>query len=83
MRLYRGSDPRLWTPSRYVKHDQQCDFCWNRIPRSKPGSTSGTRGTKAFYNAAFNIWECWPCRQEAARADEAREALDQGRRRAA
>jgi len=67
-------DPRVWTPVRYVRFPQVCDFCWELIPRSSPGRTTGSRGTKAFFNAALNIWECIPCREEATRADLTRQS---------
>lgn len=77
--MMRGNDPRLWTPVRYVHKSQRCDFCWNAIPRARPGSTTGTRGTKAYFNAALGIWECLKCREAAHDADAARMAIDMGR----
>lgn len=80
MILMRGKDPRCWTPARYIDKSQKCDFCWNAIVRCKPGNTTGTRGTKAWYNAALGIWECLACRSEGMRAEEARAAIDQSKR---
>jgi hypothetical protein len=65
-------DPRRWTPARYVHAHQRCWFCGAHIPRATPGRTTGTRGTKAFFNTAFRLWECCDCRAEATRADLAR-----------
>lgn len=62
-------NPVLWTPARYVHSDQRCAFCGAHIPRSKPGSRVGDRGSKAFYNAALQRFECLDCRAEATRAD--------------
>ena len=70
----RRHDPDVWTPVRFVHQPQRCQFCWEVIPRAKPGTTTGTRGTKAFYNAALQVWECMKCREEATRADLARQA---------
>ena len=62
-------DPEpLWTPVRYVHHNQECSFCGAPIARAAPGGTTGTRGTKAYYNRLTGEWECIPCRQEAQRA---------------
>lgn len=62
-------NPELWTPARYVHSDQRCAFCGAHIPRSKPGTRVGDRGSKAFYNAALQRFECIDCRAEATRAD--------------
>jgi len=62
-------DPRLWTPARYITFDQVCHFCGAEIPRAKPGTTTGTRGTKAYINVALGLYECMPCRWEATRAE--------------
>lgn len=56
-------DPTYWMPVRFVSHEQECDLCWAIIPKASPGRSTGTRGTKAWYNAAFGIWECIKCRQ--------------------
>jgi hypothetical protein len=66
-------DPRLWTPVRTVSYHQACHFCGAGIPKDRPGATTGTRGTKAFYNRGLNLWECMACRVEATRAELARQ----------
>ena len=68
-------DPRLWMPVRTVSYAQACHFCGAGIPRDRPGAKTGTRGTKAFYNRALNLWECMACREEATRAELARHEL--------
>jgi len=65
----------LWTPVRYVHQPQTCDFYWSRIAPGKPGSTTGTRGTKAWFCQSRNVWECLECRSEATRAQIARESI--------
>ena len=72
-----------WTPVRFVHEAQRCDFCWERIPKGSPGHKSGTRGTKAFYNAVRRVWECLACREEGFRAEAAREQLDDQKAREA
>lgn len=59
---------RAWTPVRYVREAQTCAFCWGPIPAGSPGSRTGTRGTRAWYNAVWQVWECIPCRDEATRS---------------
>jgi hypothetical protein len=76
MILGRG-DPTLWTPVRTISYAQVCHFCRAPIARDRPGAKTGTRGTKAFFNRALNLWECMPCREEATRAELAR-ALPRG-----
>ena len=66
--------PEVWTPVRYVQRQEVCDFCWNFIPPGSPGRSTGSRGTRAWYNPALDIWECLACRSEAMRADMARAA---------
>ena len=66
------SDPEpFWMPTRTIAHDQECSFCGRTIRRAHPGNTTGTRGTKAYYNAMLREWECIDCRQEALRAHAA------------
>jgi hypothetical protein len=72
-----------WTPVRYVRFPQRCDFCWETIPRCKPGNSTGTRGTKAYFNAVRRVWECIACRQEGFRAEAERERMDEARAREA
>ena len=62
-------DPRLWTPARYIAHDTRCHLCGADIARTKPGATTGTRGTKAFFNATLGLFECMDCRLEGTRAE--------------
>lgn len=65
----RGPQPedpeRHWMPVRFVRTAQECSFCGFTIPAASPGATTGTRGTKAFYNRLTKEWECIPCRREA------------------
>jgi hypothetical protein len=65
-----------WIPVRYVNYSQRCRFCWCDIPRGSPGSTTGTRGTRAWKSLDTGEWECLSCRTEGFRAEEAREASD-------
>lgn len=67
----RDPEP-FWVPARYVHADQECSFCHLTIHRAAPGTKSGTRGTKAYYNNLLHEWECIACRQEALRAESAR-----------
>lgn len=56
-----------WTPVRYVREPQRCDFCWQTIRAGSPGTRTGERGTKAYYNATRRVWECLECRTEGTR----------------
>lgn len=67
-----------WIPVRYVAHDQQCQFCGERIPKGSPGSRVGERGTRAWWDKAHDVWECIPCREEATRAELARDRKEVG-----
>ena len=58
---------------RHVYKTARCSFCGFDIPRGLPGTTTGSRGTKAYFNAQLGEWECIGCRQEALRAQAARE----------
>lgn len=74
--------PARMDPNRYDNRRRfSCDFCWEEIPRDKPGSSRGTRGTKAWYNPARRVYECLGCRSEGFRAEEVRERMDAERRR--
>lgn len=64
-----------WVPVRYIHREQRCVFCQNRIPRGAPGSSKGTRGTKAWRNSLTGDWECIPCRTEGFKVDAARREL--------
>jgi hypothetical protein len=66
-------------PVRWIHQAQTCHLCWNGIPRGKPGTTTGSRGTKAFFlpDAILRdaltkqpilgpgLWECLECRRNA------------------
>lgn len=71
----RGPQPRdpepFWTPARYVHAPQVCSFCGCTIPAGAPGTTTGTRGTRAYFNGLLKVWECMGCHQEALRAQSA------------
>lgn len=57
--------PRVtWTPARYVRDPQVCSMCFNIIPNGRPGATTGTRGTKAWYCPEHQVWECLDCHTE-------------------
>jgi hypothetical protein len=62
-RSYSKPDAGYWMPVRFVSKQQVCDFCWGFIPPQKPGTSTGSRGTKAYYCPGLGIWECIPCRQ--------------------
>ena len=75
-RRWQAVPPRppedAWIPVRYILHDETCSNCGFRIARASPGASKGTRGTKAWWNKAANVWECLECRSEAVRALKAR-----------
>lgn len=75
---HADGDATYWIPVRHVRQAQECDFCWCRIPKASPGHTSGSRGTKAYYNPVLRIWECCECRRLAAERDERVERLRLG-----
>lgn len=57
-----------WTPVRYISHEQRCAFCGMTILKGKPGSSTGDRGTKAWFRRLDEMrgeWECLACRKEA------------------
>ncbi len=62
-----------WIPARFVRRSQVCAFCRSSISPARPGSTTGTRGTKAWFNPATGEWECLECHEEASRAEAARQ----------
>ena len=64
----RDDPEKHWTPARYIREVQECSFCGFTIPPAKPGASSGTRGTKAYFNTLTKEWECVPCRREAVEA---------------
>lgn len=62
--------PRVtWTPVRYVREPQLCSLCLNAIPAGKPGATTGSRGTRAWFCAEHRVWECLACRSAAVDAE--------------
>lgn len=65
-----------WIPLRYVPAATWCWFCGAFIPRAKPGTTTGTRGTKAWLCREREVLECFECRSEAMRAEEAGRARE-------
>ena len=69
-----------WTPIRYVTAAVNCDFCGVLIPRCKPGTTKGTRGTKAWRSNVRGVWECLCCRSEGFRAESERDKIDDANR---
>ena len=60
-----------WLPIRTINQEQVCWFCGFVIPKGRPGATTGTRGTKAWWFRAKDTWECLGCRSEAVRAEVA------------
>jgi hypothetical protein len=68
--VLRDPEP-YWIPARFVHAPQVCDFCGLTIPVGSPGSRTGERGTRAYFNSLLKVWECMDCRQEALRAHAA------------
>jgi hypothetical protein len=64
-----------WVPARHVQQAQKCATCRVVIPKGAPGTSTGSRGTKAWYNRLSREWECIACRSEGMRADDARQAM--------
>lgn len=60
-----------WVPIRTVYADTVCWFCGTEIPKGKPGSSTGSRGTKAWWCKERDVCECLPCGSERLRAEEA------------
>jgi hypothetical protein len=58
-------------------------MCGGRIPRSKPGTSTGTRGTKAYFSPEARAWECIECRSEGVRAEIAQQEIEDAIRRRA
>lgn len=77
-RYYRPpqrEDPEpYWQPIRFVQTGVPCSFCGYAIAKGKPGTRTGERGTKAYFNRLTREFECIGCREEAGRANLAREA---------
>lgn len=61
-----------WIPVRYVRVEVRCAFCGGRIPPGKPGTRTGERGTRAWWNKLTSQYECLGCRTDAFRAEDAR-----------
>ena len=72
-----------WIPIRYVHQDVDCSFCGFLILRASPGSRTGERGTKAYFNQLLREFECIGCRQEALRVERWRLDHEQAEREAA
>jgi hypothetical protein len=66
-----------WVPIRTVYAWTYCWFCGTLIAKAKPGSTTGTRGTKAWWCKERDVLECLDCRSEGMRAEEARGAAQE------
>lgn len=67
-------DPEpFWIPVRYIERQQECSFCGATIFKGSPGARTGERGTKAYFNKLTGEWECIACRNEAVRAQLARD----------
>lgn len=62
-----------WTPIRYVRAPQRCEFCGAVILAASPGSSTGDRGTRAFWQPRRNRWQCLGCHSELVRIEVARE----------
>lgn len=56
-----------WLPTRFVHNPQKCQECGRTVPRSAPGSKSGTRGTKAYFEKGVGLWLCLECGIEESR----------------
>ena len=39
-----------WVPVRHVRTECRCAFCGCRIPRGVPGTRTGERGTRCWWN---------------------------------
>lgn len=76
--------PSAWQPVRYVHADQVCVswHCRRRIPKGAPGHSTGTRGTKAFFNRATGGYMCLECHAMNVAYDVGCEELDRARARA-
>lgn len=61
-----------WVPVRFIQRPQRCAFCQCTIRRGSPGSSKGTRGTKAWRNGITGEWECIPCRTEGFKVEAVR-----------
>jgi len=61
--------PERWAPVRHVPRGVACDFCWRAI----------AKGARAEHCPTRNVYECLPCREEAARAEAMRGVLNVGK----
>jgi hypothetical protein len=68
------SEAEAWTPIRFVRSLHQCESCKATILLGSPGSSTGTRGTRAFWTKQRDAWRCLSCHTEITRSDRAREA---------
>lgn len=62
-----------WTPIRFVRSLHQCESCGSTILPGSPGSTTGSRGTRAFQSVQRRAWRCLTCHVEIGRMDRARD----------
>jgi hypothetical protein len=67
-RMRRAIPVETWIPMRTVYASTWCWFCGAFIAKGKPGNTTGTRGTKAWWCRERDVCECLECRSEAIRA---------------
>jgi hypothetical protein len=68
-----------WIPLRTVQRELRCAFCRGRIPKGRPGTRTGERGTKAWLEKETGRIECLGCRTEGFRAEEARAEIDRAK----
>lgn len=66
-----------WQAARWVRVEQACHWCWERIPVASPGASTGTRGTKAFCCVKLGLWRHIRCHTDAQQQelDDQRAAL--------
>lgn len=72
-----------WIPVRFLRQAVVCSFCRCTVWAGSPGHTTGTRGTRVWWNQWRNEYECMPCRSEAVRAGIAFDVEQDHLRRAA
>ena len=65
------TSPEPWTPARYIRFAQICESCGSTIAVQSPGTSTGTRGTKAFFSPLRRAWQCLHCRTELCRCERA------------
>ncbi len=64
----------IWTPIRFVRSLHICESCGETILLGSPGSSTGTRDTRAFWTKPRDAWRCLRCHTEIGRMDRARDA---------